>query len=151
MLITTYGKERFLKSVKQFRTGLEEGILDDPTIRHFTNYVKYQARPREKITEVTDSTITTASEDNNSASSEDMVVPIPYERVGSAQHSKGEYPPHFEKYNWLFKCTCNHTIDAWKKECPFCSSKFSWKEVDIDNPVQIKQEINADEQRKTIM
>ena len=84
-------------------------------------------------------------------SSEEKVVPVCYKRVGSDKHDDGEYPPHYERFNWLYKCICGEVVDRWKKECPTCASKFLWKNVKILVSATSNQETDIDEQRENVI
>ena len=141
MLVTTYGRERFLKLLKQFKAGIDEGILYNPTIAHFTNYVKSWSKTKETPTPVQ-----IMQNANNKSEEKNTTIPVPHERVGDVDHPKGEYPPQFEEHNWTFLCECGAVVYAIDKTCPTCLSKFLWEHVEV--PDKSRQEKDTDEQRE---
>jgi phage replication O-like protein O len=112
-LVDTYGKERFLKTVREFEERQKLGTLKSCTMIYFTNYIRKVAtsKPRQ-------STLLTPPP----APQSNKEIPIRLERIGNE-------PFEWELYNWTYKCSCGEPVDPWNVNCSKCKVILDWEEA----------------------
>jgi len=119
-LVEQYGLSFFLKVIRAYREGYENGsLMYDPTITRFTNYLKgFYKNTSEK-------SVTKSSEKEDEVQNkqiENIVITTPYERITDVHRFDLEY------YNWSFQCTCGNICDADDSVCSGCGSEIDYYE-----------------------
>lgn len=112
------GTDPFLKTMRWFREGHENGTLNTRSMKHFSNCVKKIAKPKEAR----------QPQPGGAPAEAPMATKQIVKPIMTGKRLETQYSGKWEYHNWEFSCSCGAIFDSFQKACPNCGSPLDWSE-----------------------